>query len=267
MGWAIRFGKAFWSALAPAPTFWVAVVTTGSLWWDSAFQFLAPYLPTRLYSWLFTIPSWVVPTGVALVGLIILLILRITPKIELYYSDTDSECAHQIGSEDRKLFRVKVSSLGSKGIYCSGYLTAVERDGINAGLLGPLPLTFAPGYIGKDALRKLIQPDVPAFLDIGYVGQQGQFCPASEFDPVRNTIILRTADMHIFDERGKYELKIVVTSDDAGSASIKLLLNLTNDWKTTTIEAPRSRIGSLFSICGPFVQILRRRDFCPVLRA
>jgi hypothetical protein len=41
---------------------------------------------------------------------------------------------------------------GTTAIYCSGYLTKVTQKGVNAGLTGPLPLTFAPAEDGKDAL-------------------------------------------------------------------------------------------------------------------
>jgi hypothetical protein len=245
--WLLRFGKAAWSALGWQRTVLVAVVTYISTYWDRFVVWVSDYIPSGLYVQIFQVPGWAIAVVVASALLAFFLVLRIMPHIKIEFDPENVECVHQIGNEPRKIFRVKVTNIGTNAIYCSGYLTKVTRTGVNAGLTGPLPLTFAPAEDGKDALRKLIQPEVSAHLDIGLAAAPATFAPATEFNPQYNVRIGRIVEQRMFINRGEYDLQITVTSDNAGAEKIDLILNLTNDWKTITISSKPHLISRLFA--------------------
>lgn len=240
ISWCVQFARAAWRALGWRCAVLVAAVTYLSTWWDWAVQRSIDYVPPDVFLALSDIPGWMVATNVAAISLAIVFALGLMPKVKLEFEETDPRCVVAVKYPNGaavRFFRLRVSYLGVGTAFCYANLASVEKDGRDANLPEPVPLTFAPAEDGKHALRKRLGDGIPANLDVAYVVETGRFLPATEFDPEKGGRVVPDWATGFFDVPGEYKLRVVVSADELASEHLDLIAHVTGAYDTTTVEA------------------------------
>lgn len=125
--------------------------------------------------------------------------------------------------------RVKVTASGVGPLTnCAGYLTQIEKDGVEKWGGDTVLLTFAPAE-QADCVSKTIADGLHAFLDVVYVTERNEVGIATDkrqwrFNPTQQTI---------FKEHGEYLFKIAISSSNSKTAHAVLRFSWKGDWRKT----------------------------------
>jgi hypothetical protein len=120
---------------------------------------------------------------------------------------------------------------------CRGYLTKIEKNGMEVFNNESLELPFAPSE-SDDAWSKTVSPNIPYYLDVLRV-PYGANCPEVATKGNRALVVSSLRDL-VFLSPGEYILHVSVSGNGVGTVSARLKF----DWKDRPMDATIEKLDS-----------------------